>query len=70
MGGSSYFGDLGLVEWLDHYSTAEKQFSEWFSLIGERKFVKFDVNTYFPISEIAKITTEKQDHFVETKRGA
>lgn len=68
MGSSISFEDFGLG-WLDHYSTAEKQFSDWFSLIGERKFVKFDENIYLPISEIAKITTEKQDHFVETKRG-
>lgn len=71
MGSSKYFGDLGggIPTWLDNYSTAEKQFSEWVSLIGERKFVKFDESVYLPISEIAKITTEKQDHFVETKRG-
>ncbi len=61
---------FGKDMWFDSYSTAQMEFSEWFSIIGERKFVKFDEKTYLPISEIAKITTEHQDYFVETKRGA
>lgn len=56
--------------WFDSYSIAQEEFLEWLSLAAERKFVKFDEKTYLPISEIAKITTESQDHFVETKRGA
>ncbi len=66
---SSEFSGFGDTVWLDSYTTAEKFFQEWFATIAERKFVKIDGNTFIPISDIVKITTEKKDNFVETKRG-
>lgn len=66
---SSPLDGFGERVWLDNYTTAEKQFSDWFAVISERKFVKIDGNTFIPISDIVKITTKKEDNFVETKRG-
>lgn len=63
------FDGFGERVWLDNYTTAEKQFSDWFAVISERKFVKIDGNIFLPISDIIKITTKKEDNFVETKRG-
>lgn len=66
---SSPFDGFEERVWIDHHTTAEKQFSDWFAAISERKFVKIDGNTFIPLSDIAKITTKKEDNFVETKRG-
>ncbi len=52
--------------WFDNYTDAEELYQEF---LAETRFVQLDEKTLVPVSEIAKITTEKQDHFVETKRG-
>lgn len=62
---SADIGTLGEV-WYDYYSTAEEQYQEF---LAETRFIQVDDQTLIPISEIAKITTKSQDHFVETKRG-
>lgn len=55
--------------WVDDHITAEEEFQAWLKKISKRKFVKIDGNTFIPLSDIAKITTKKEDNFVETKRG-
>ena len=55
--------------WIDDSTTAEEEFQKWFAAISKRKFVKIDGNIFLPISDIIKITTKKEDNFVETKRG-
>lgn len=53
--------------WVDFHTTAEKKYQEF---LDEVRFIQVDDKTLIPISEIAKITTEYQDYFIETKRGA
>ncbi len=57
---------MGKDSWYDYYITAEEQYQEFL----DENFVQIDEKTLIPVSEIAKIITEKQDNFVETKRGA
>jgi len=62
-----FSAEIGLFEqaWFDHYTTAEELYQDF---LADTQFVEFDEKTLIPVSEIAKIITEKQDHFVETKR--
>jgi len=65
--GRYYYSELWeMGRWFDNYIDAEELYQEF---LDETRFIQVDDKTLIPVSEIAKITTEKQDHFVETKRG-
>lgn len=60
---------LGEGTWCDCYTSAQEMLEWRLKEISDNNFIKIDENTLLPSSEIAKITIERQDYFVETKRG-
>lgn len=59
---------FGRTSWFDHFTTATEIFDEWMNVTSKRKFLRISGEEFLPLASIAKITTTKEDLFVETQR--